>query len=102
MANRKCEDCGTELTSVDQLGGARYCMDCSNKRKFARNSAPYERPAPAIELTDVIGPRECASCGSEYVQKYALRTSATGRQIMPWCKSCSEKVAIYLIRSWSD
>ena len=44
----------------------------------------------------------CVGCGSKYPARFALRTSATGRQVMPWCRQCAEKVALFLIRAWEN
>jgi hypothetical protein len=54
---------------------------------------------PVIEETDLVVPAGCAGCGTkEDVKLFGFKTSAlnANRQIIPYCRDCTLRVADFL------
>lgn len=61
---------------------------------------------PIIEKPSLIPVIRCSCCGSTGatagLKSFGIRTSQNSRQIFVVCKECAEKIAMYLLRAWSE
>jgi hypothetical protein len=62
---------------------------------------------PIIEHPEMrTGLTHCSACGGMgaalELKSFAIKTSETSQDIVAYCKECSEKIALFLIRAWDN